>query len=270
MNYMTKESIMNRLQEHYEYAENRANGEVFAIFLQGSQNYIDDKFFENSDVDSRAIFLPNMKDICLGNDISQPELILNNGEHIDRFDIRKFLQLIKTPGINNYESLFTEYYIVNPKYEEFHNRIREIRENVVRINEKKFLMATMGVSKRDLNSLTKRSGGEDYDIETFGYSRKRLANIIRFNLTIKAYLDNRPFSECLKAMDQDLIHKIRRTEYYTLEEALELAKSTDKESRDLAHNFKPRESENAKKILGELDDVFVKLMTKGANIKDTH
>ena len=47
MNYMSKEAIMNRLQEHYEYAENRANGEVFAIFLQGSQNYIDDNSYGN-------------------------------------------------------------------------------------------------------------------------------------------------------------------------------------------------------------------------------
>lgn len=260
MNYMDKENIMNRLQEHYTIANGRANGEIFAIFLQGSQNYIDDLFFENSDVDSRAIYLPQKKDLLLGNDISKSELILDNKEHIDRFDIRKFLQLIKTPGINNYENLFTEYYIINPKYQEFYDELIKVREKVVRANEKKFLMATMGLSKRDFMDLQKRTGGEDYDIETFGYSRKRLSNIMRFNLTVKAYLENRDFSACLKSMDQELIHKVRRTDYYKLDEALKLAEEKDKETYKLAHAYQNVDYKDKLKVLDELDDLFVDLM----------
>lgn len=236
--YMTKENIMNRLGVHYLHAINKANGEIFAIFLQGSQNYIEDLFSEDSDVDSRAIYLPNVRDVYLGRDISQTELILANQEHIDRFDVRKMLSLILTPGINNYECLFTEYAIVNPKYKSFYDELVSIREKLARVNQKKFLMSTMGISRRDLIDLQKRVGGEDYDIETFGYSRKRLSNIMRFNLVIKAYLDNKDFSDCLKAMDQELIYKIRRTEYYTLEEAIKIAESTDKETKELAYNFK--------------------------------
>lgn len=266
LNYMTKKSIMDRLQEHYNIAKEKENGEIFAIFLQGSQNYINDFFSEDSDVDSRAIYLPKMKDICLNIDISQPELILENGEHIDRFDIRKFLKLIQTPGINNYESLFTEYAIVNPKYKSFYDRLVDIRENIVRVNEKKFLMATSGLSKRDMLSLQKRTGGEDYDIKNFGYSRKRLSNIIRFNKTIKAYLDNKPFSDCLKSMDQELIHKIRRTEHYTLEEALEIAEQTDSNSNVLAQSRKEAydsiEIMNTKSLL---EEIFVDLMIAGSD-----
>lgn len=237
MNYMTKKAIMDRLQEHYEIVRRPINTDVFAIFLQGSQNYVDDLFFEGSDVDSRAIYLPNIKDIYLGKDISQVELVLDNEEHIDRFDIRKFLGLITTPGINNYECLFTEYAIVNPKYKAFYDELVSIREKLARVNEKKFLMSTMGISRRDLIDLQKRVGGEDYDIETFGYSRKRLSNIMRFNSTIKAYLDNKNFSACLMSMDQELIHKIRRTEFYTLEQAIEIAELTDKNTKELASGF---------------------------------
>ena len=261
MNYMSKESIMNRLQEHYDIAKKEDSGEIFAIFLQGSQNYVDDLFFEGSDVDSRAIYLPDSRDICLGKDISQPELILDNGEHIDKFDIRKFLKLIQTPGINNYENLFTEYAIVNPKYQSFYDQLIAIREDIVRIDEKKFLMATMGLSKRDLIDLQKRTGGEDYDIENFGYSRKRLSNIIRFNKTIKAYLDYKPFSDCLKSMDQKEIYKVRRTEHYTLEEALEIAEQTDQESRFLATEFEPTARKNY--TAGMLEDIFVDIMIAG-------
>jgi len=129
-------------------------------------------------------------------------------------------------------------------------------------------MAMMGVSKRDLMSLQKRTGGEDYDIERFGYSRKRLSNIIRFNRTVKAYIDNKPFSECLKSMDQKLIHKIRRTEYYTLEEALEIANKTDDETKRLAQEFcEDVDYSSLNNVTSQLEDIFVDLMTKGAGFK---
>lgn len=268
MTYMTKEAIMNRLHEHYTHARKKGNGELFAIFLQGSQNYIEDLFFEKSDVDSRAVYLPTMRDICLEKDISLPEAILENGEHIDRFDVRKFLKLLKTPGINNYESLFTEYVLVNPKYQKEFDELIAIREEIAYSKRKRFLMAMMGVSKRDLMSLQKRTGGEDYDIERFGYSRKRLSNIIRFNRTVKAYIDNKPFSECLKSMDQKLIHKIRRTEYYTLEEALEIANKTDDETKRLAQEFcEDVDYSSLNNVTSQLEDIFVDLMTKGAGFK---
>lgn len=253
---------MERLQEHYDYAEHRGNGEIFAIFLQGSQNYVDDMFFESSDVDSRAIYIPSVRDLCLGKDISQPEIIMENTEHIDRFDTRKFIQLLKKPGINNYENIFTEYYIINPKYQEFYDRIVEHREDIVRADETRFLLSTMGISRRDVIDLQKRSGGEDYDIETFGYSRKRLSNIIRFNATAKAYIAGKPFSQVLKSVSQQEIHDVRRTEKYTLEEALEMAKRLDAETYELAKSFEKGE----RKIIDYtevLEDIFVDLVAEG-------
>lgn len=257
MSYMTKESIMIRLQEHYKEADKK--GELFGVFLQGSQNYIDDLFFKNSDVDSRAVYIPNKKEICLGKDISKPEMILDNEEHIDRFDIRKFVSLLKKPGINNYEALFSEYFIINDKYKEVYDKLVKLRERIVRANEKSFLMATMGISRRDLTDLQKRSGGEDYDIEKYGYSRKRLSNIMRFNETAKAYESGANFSECLKAMDQQLIHNVRRTELYNLDEALEIAVDAGQEIYDLAKEFKGNSDDS---VLDELDDVLVELLSK--------
>lgn len=262
--YMTKGAIMTRLNEHYEIAKEDRDVEIFGIFLQGSQNYINERFFANSDVDSRAIYIPSTEDICLNRDISLPELILDNEEHIDRFDVRKFLKLIKTAGINNFENLFTEYYIINPKYKEFYDKLVEIREDIARADEKKFVMSTMGISKRDFDFLERRTGNEDYDIETFGYSRKRLSNIIRFNETIKAYLAGKDFSSCLKAMDEDLIYKIRRTDCYTLAEAREIAQNADEETKKLAHEF---EKESKHETYDKIDEIFVDLMKKSMGIE---
>lgn len=257
MNYMTKESIMDRLQEHYEIASQR--GELYGIFLQGSQNYIDDLFYESSDVDSKAVYMPNKKEICLGEDISCSELILENTEHIDRLDVRKFFNLLKKPGINNYEPIFSEYYIINDKFKPFHEKLVEMREQIARSREKDFLMATMGLSIRDLKTLEKRTGGEDKDIEKYGYSRKRLSNIMRFNETAKMYLTGAEFSKCLKSVDQEMIHAVRREELYNLEEARALAEKFDKETYKLATEYK---GESDKSVLGKLDDLLVEMLSQ--------
>lgn len=260
MSYMTKDAIMERLKEHYKIAEQK--GELFGVFLQGSQNYIDDLFFEGSDVDSRAIYIPNKKEICLGLDISKAEMILKNEEHIDRFDIRKFVELLKKPGINNFECLFTEYYIINPKYEKFYEQLVELRERIARTDEKKFLMSTMGVSRRDFQTLQKGTGSQESDIQKYGYSRKRLSNIMRFNATVKAYIEGKDFSECLKSMDQQLIHEVRRTEKYSLEEALKIAETCDNETYELAKNFNKESDSN---VLDELNNLLIDLLSTKFN-----
>lgn len=254
---MKKEDIMDRLQEHYDIAEEK--GELFGIFLQGSQNYIDDLFLKDSDVDSRAVYIPSTRDICLGRDISKPEIILENKEHIERFDLRKFASLLKKPGINNYQALFTDYFIINDKYKDLYEEFVEIRERLVRANPSKFLMSTMGISNRDFTHLQKRTGGEDQDIEDYGYSRKRLGNIMRFNKTVKTYINGAKFIDCLRAMDQELTYSVRRTELFNLEEALEIAEKADRETYMIAKRYEHGEEDSS--VLSELDDLVVKTLS---------
>lgn len=257
MNYMTKESIQNRLNEHYEIA--KSQGEVFAVFLQGSQNYITDKFFENSDVDSKGIFIPTKAEICLGTDISKPEMILENQEHLDRYDFRKFVNLLKKPSINNLEVLFSDYFVVNEAYKEFFDELISIREEIARSNEKQFLMATAGMSHQDLKKISNRTGNQDADIEKYGYSRKRLSNVIRFNETVKKYISGASFQECLRAMDQELIYKVRRTELYSLEEALKIAEEKHAETSALMNEFSP--TEQRKETIEKLDSILIELLS---------
>ena len=59
MNYMTKKQVLNAVQKHFLISEEQ--GEVFGVFLKGSQNYVDDKFHESSDVDTVAVLIPSFK-----------------------------------------------------------------------------------------------------------------------------------------------------------------------------------------------------------------
>lgn len=247
--YMTKESIMNRLKEHYNAVESSADQELFGIFLRGSQNYIDTKFLETSDVDSVAVLLPTKRELVLGIDSSRKDLSLND-EKISRFDVRKLFQLFNKSSIVNFEVLFTEYFIVNEKYIEYYNELVKMRESIARLDEKKFLMSTNGESSRRMKSIKRK---DDY--------KKELANILRLNATVKAYIAGKDFKDCLKAMDEEFIYKIRTTDLYSYDEAIQLAEVVDNQTRISTYEFKNEGGKNVNEHRARLDDLLVEIVS---------
>lgn len=248
--YKSKEDLNNRLQEHYEATKKLSKDEVFGVFLQGSQNYIDDKFLESSDVDSRALLLPKKRDIILGRNSSGATLIVG-GEHVDRYDVRKAFGLLLKASINNYEMLYTDYAVLNTKYLDQYKALLEIREEIVRKDEKEFVMSVMGMSFRQVGLIIK----EDKDY------RKGLAHVLRLNKTLKAYIAGKDFKDCLKAMDQDLIYEIRTTDLYSLEEAIELGKETDKETAELAKAFQNEPGKDVSELIEKVNNILVDLVS---------
>lgn len=247
--YKSKEDLNNRLQEHYEATKKLSKDEVFGVFLQGSQNYIDDKFLDSSDVDSRALLLPKKRDIILGRNSSGATLIVG-GEHVDRYDVRKAFGLLLKASINNYEMLYTDYAVLNTKYLDQYKALLEIREEIVRKDEKEFVMSVMGMSFRQVRFIN-----EDKDY------RKSLAHVLRLNKTLKAYIAGKDFKDCLKAMDQDLIYEIRTTDLYSLEEAIELGKETDKETAELAKAFQNESGKDVSELIEKVNNILVDLVS---------
>ena len=82
--------------------------------LSGSQNYGLDT--ENSDVDTKSIFIPNFSTLLFTKKLLSETWILDNNEHIEAKDVREMgIQLLKQ-GLNFVEILFTPYVDINPKY----------------------------------------------------------------------------------------------------------------------------------------------------------
>jgi hypothetical protein len=84
------------LQEHYEDACDLGH-EVFAIVLQGSQNYDMDMYTEEycSDVDTKCIVLPTPEQLILGTKPISETHERENKEHIDLKDIRLMFECFK-------------------------------------------------------------------------------------------------------------------------------------------------------------------------------
>ena len=72
---------------------------------------------ENSDVDSKCVITPSIKDIVLNLPIRNTPYFIDNHECVEIIDIRIFIDLLIKHSLTRIEALFTPYYIVNPIYQ---------------------------------------------------------------------------------------------------------------------------------------------------------
>lgn len=181
---LTKEKIMKRLQEHLNYVISLGYNEerILGIFLYGSQNY--GFANDNSDIDSKVIILPSFSDFCLKPKMVSVEAHMDE-EHIDIKDIRLLRENFMKQNINFTELLFTEYRILNPKYEDLFNLyFVSQRENIVRFDRAK----------------TIKSIGEQlrHTVKQNPTDNKKLYNAKRLFFFLQNYLKDKPYLECIQ------------------------------------------------------------------------
>lgn len=181
---MNKEKILKRLKEHWDYAAQFYNEERFVgIFLYGSQNY--NMATDNSDVDSKLIILPSFNDFCLSPHMISKELHLENGEHIEVKDIRLFREMFMKQNINFIEILYTEYFILNPKYEKlFNSYFINNKESIAHYDRGKALMSI--------------SGQLTHTLIQNPYDNKKLYNALRLYYFLEDYFKDLSYEKCLK------------------------------------------------------------------------
>lgn len=175
-------TIMDAIKEHKkailkEYAEDQLLG----VFLYGSQNY--GIATENSDVDTKAIIIPSIEDLCLKKPVSR-EIKFDNEEHCEIKDIREMIKMFKKQNINFIEILYTDYCLINPKY----NRIwREYfinkREYISHISKRQTVMSICGQAIHTLNQ-NKTDG-------------KKYANGLRLYHFLISYLSDSSYKYCI-------------------------------------------------------------------------
>lgn len=202
------DKIITRLNQHLVAALNQYDKEWFVICLQGSQNYnLDD---ENSDIDSKLLILPSLEDIVLNKQAISKTFIMENDEHCDVKDVREYFRIFRKQNINFVEILFTDYYIVNPKYAEDWLILREHREEIARYDVDQALKCMKGMCAEKLHALTHEYPSRMKWIETFGYDPKQLSHMIRIKNFVDNYIAGEPYSKCLIDNDRDYLIKMKR------------------------------------------------------------
>ena len=193
---MTYNKIMERLQ--HDYAITRAKYEVLGVFLFGSQNY--NCQTETSDIDTKVIVIPTLDEMILGQ-IKINETIFRGDGEITIFDIKHMHDYIKKQNINFLEILFTDYYIINPKYETIWNDMRKYAEKIARLNEFAAVQCINGVFMNKYKKLFHAVPSNTEAIEKYGYDGKALADCVRLYQVVTHYIQHSSYAECLKLDD---------------------------------------------------------------------
>lgn len=204
-----EERIMNRLQEHYNHIKDKccSDGtpyEVVGLFLQGSQNYKLDIYTDDymSDVDSKAIVLPTFNDFILNREPISTTVILENNEHIDVKDIRIMFNMFKKANISYLELLFTDFKIINPKYQHIIDKLMEIRDDI--IDYPRFCKACYGMILEKRKVLCHPFPTIKDKIDKWGFDPKQLHHIIRLHFVLAMLYETRHLTRDMFILDEEI------------------------------------------------------------------
>ena len=161
---------------------------VLGVFLYGSQNY--NLATENSDVDTIAIIVPTFSDLCLWSPIST-ELNID-GEHCIVKDIREYMKMIRKQNINFTETLFTEYFCVNPKYQSIWNLFTLQKNNLVQMDPDRAIIAAYHQAE---NTFKQILNFEDNDIV---HDCKKFVNTYRLIDFCYKFYNGKDFLSCIQ------------------------------------------------------------------------
>lgn len=187
-----------RVQEHYNECVKQIGDEeyIFGVFLFGSQNY--GLATSSSDVDTKAIVLPNLTKLALNEKPISKEIHFDNGEHLTITDIRLYIAQLRKGNPSALELMFTEYYIINPRYAEVWNKIILAREEISHVKVHNTVNALKGLMANELKYLSKETESTKSYFDNFGYNTKRLMNLMRLCMTLNAYSRGKTMQACLR------------------------------------------------------------------------
>lgn len=230
---MMDKMLMDRVYEHYQdalklYPEER----IVGIFLQGSQNYhLDD---EESDVDTKVLLVPTLDEIVFNKKPVSTTHVRANDEHIDAKDVRLYWQCFRKGNPNFVEILFTDYYIINPRYADLWNEMRGARERVARVNPLVTCKAMMGMVQEKYHAMEHRYPSRAEIVDKFGYDPKQLQHLIRMVDFLEQYVNNVESYENILTLQwaehlwghefyRPWLMRVKRGKEYDLEEARKVA-----------------------------------------------
>ena len=258
--------IKLKLVEHFKEAQ-ELNHEVFAIAVQGSQNYNLDVYSDDyySDIDTKCIVLPSLDSVIKNDDPISETHERDNKEHIDLKDIRVMFDCFKKQNVNFIEILFSDFYIVPDKYKEFWNELLQISESLVRVYPASTVRSIAGMSMQKLKALKHPYPTLIDKINKFGYDPKQLHHIVRLNDFIKKFVAGVSFKDALRPdskMSKYLLDlKLGKL---SLEEAEKLAKDCDSETNNIKNEYIKiyGDSLESEAVYEQLDNIKLAVMKK--------
>ena len=177
MNYHSDGWIQSKVKKHLQdVIKEYPFSQVFGIFYVGAANYGLDT--EKSDVDTRVLIVPTLKDLVYNTKPVSKTIIRENGEHIEVRDIRLALQNFKKQNPNSLEILFTKYKIINKKYQGFWEVLAHYAESICYLNPEVAIKCIQGMSIQKFRELERMSKTREDIVKTYLYDPKELYHLL--------------------------------------------------------------------------------------------
>ena len=252
--------ISEALANHYNEAAMVVPDErIFALCLQGSQNYLLDT--PESDIDSKCLIIPSFKEIVMNKKPISTTHVRVNEEHIDLKDIRNYWACFKKQNINFVEILFTDFFIVHWQYTDIWDNIRKHKEDIARLNPYAAVKTMKGVAMEKYHALEHLYPSKVDIIAKYGFDGKQLSHLLRIEQFIQNYVNDKPYADCLIAKDPEYLIAVKRNQMYSVEEAREIAAKALAHITEIADEFcNKTKNENNLNVEQFLDEMLYSIM----------
>lgn len=228
---MSKEWVLNQLQEHLKEYQSNFKQDWIGIFLFGSQNYgLDDEY---SDVDSRILVNYHSSLFYKTMDFMRP-----NGEHVELIDSKDFFLNLRRMDIQALEILFTEYKIINPKYKKLWEQLECHKEIFAHLNEALWVVQMRGQLMLNKERFILQETADPLATK-IGYAPKGAYHMARQVESIEKYCEGLSYSEVLHTEQRELLLNIKRGGF-TQSECLSLLQQYEQKGLFLLDSYVPK------------------------------
>lgn len=175
------DEIQKKLQMQKEYLQSHYGFNVAYICVYGSQNYGLDVHTENyqSDLDMKAVIIPTL-DQLIADSTPVSGVYETTWGICDVKDIRVFLDTLCKCNPSYIETLYTDYYISTPMFDE----IRGLRREIVDSLPSFFFKAAFWMIMEKEKALCHPYPSTKDKIDKYGYDPKQLHHIARLKLMV--------------------------------------------------------------------------------------
>lgn len=199
---MRETNIYNSVYTHYKECKSQyGESNMFVTMLYGSQNYNLDT--PNSDVDTKTMIFPSINDVILGRKMVSTDKVMPDGSLSNVKDYRAMFGNYLKGNINFVETLFTDFYVVTPKYMGFFDRLLSQRDLIANCQPLKLVHMAAGMANQKYVAMEKPFESKKEVLERYGYDFKQLLHLARLDIFIKKYCNTGDFGACLVPCDKD-------------------------------------------------------------------
>lgn len=251
------------LKDAFEFVESLGYN-VWAVNLYGSQNYKMDT--PQSDFDFKALVFPSFEDIVSAAKPVSKVYTYGDGQ-VDVKDVRLMFGEYKKQNCQFLETLFTDFYWVNPLYREEWEAVRALAPRVAHADMKRHLDAMCGMAMEKIHALCHPYEGKVELLKVRGYDSKQLSHAYRLSFMMDRYMAGEDYKSLL-VPNPDELKVLMDMKLYnpqlSVEEAKRLGDAKVKEMHDKKVAFLAAHSDLKvdEVTYAELDAVKLKVLKK--------